>query len=430
MKINKITIPALFAALFAAMLCTLSCSDNNDDTSSPDSSQAVSLEGTMLRGQGSSQIQRARFEGAHRVYVNMNDSGTNMNASGTSVISDNDENLYKYDATSSTIKMQVTKIQAPDGSGRLVDYDGYIAYWDSTEFINSYLTEGCENWYQSQEYEIHFEDGSMMLYVNKINYSSSGKTITTYAKKTEADWETETTIFSEMPGVTVIRSEYGASEFTSIVTVKVYDADFNELPEYGQTIVGASILEAEGLSSDDPETKALIDERRDAFANMAIALRGPADWQLVKAVFSPLLFSYEKNKTVTEYLVDNDTKELIPYEVQYDYYFTPHYAAFENSNFSYSSDDGISAGFTGFIGVITVPDSDKPLTVTSVDFEEKYILFDQGGPTIYADYSLNENGDDTTFNLSFRNYDGYLSGKTISLKYDSTPFGMKQETEY
>ena len=128
--------------------------------------------------------------------------------------------------------------------------------------------------------------------------------------------------------------------------------------------------------------------------------------------------------------MDNDTEELIPYEVQYDYYFTPHYAAFENSNFSYSSDDGVSAGFTGFIGVITVPDSDKPLTVTSVDFEEKCIIFDQGGPTIYADYSLNENGDNTTFNLSFRNYDGYLSGKTLSLKYDSTPFGMKQETEY
>ena len=98
MKINKITIPAFFAALFAAMLCTVSCSDNNDDTSSPASSQAVSLEGTMLRSQGSSLIQRARFEGAHRVYLN-------MNASDTSVISDNDENLYKYDATSSTIKM-------------------------------------------------------------------------------------------------------------------------------------------------------------------------------------------------------------------------------------------------------------------------------------------------------------------------------------
>lgn len=424
MKINKIII----LALFAAMLCTLSCSDNNDDTSSPASSQAVSLEGTMLRGQGSSQIQRARFEGAHRVYVNMNDSGTNMNASGTSVISDSDENLYKYDATSSTIRMQVTKIQAPDGSGRLVDYDGYIAYWNSEDFMNSYLTEELDNWYQSQEYEVYFEDGSWIHYVNKINYSSTGKTITTYAKKTKG--ETETQIFAEMPGFTYIQSEYGASEFTDIVTVKVYDADYNELPQYGQTIVGASIMEVSGLSSDDPETKALIDERRDAFANKAIALRGPADWQLVKAVFRPLLFSYEKNKTVTEYLVDNDTEELIPYEVQYDYYFTPHYAAFENSNFSYSSDDGISAGFTGFIGVITVPDSDKPLTVTSVDFEEKYILFDQGGPNIYADYSLNENGDDTTFNLSFRNYDGYLSGKTLSLKYDSTPFGMKQETEY
>ena len=427
MKINKITIPALFAALFAAMLCTLSCSDNNDDTSSPASSQEVSLEGTMLRGQGSSLIQRARFEGAHRVYLNMNDSGTNMNASGTSVISDSDENLYKYDATSSTIRMQVTKIKAPDGSGRLVDYDGYIAYWKSEDFMNSYLTEELDNWYQSQEYEVYFEDGSWILYVNKINYSPTGITVTTYARKTEG--ETETQIFAEMPGFTYIRSEYGASEFTSIVTVKVYDADFNELPEYGQTIVGASILEAEGLSSDDSETKALIDERRDVFANMAIALRGPADWQLVKAVFRPLLFSYEKNKTVTEYLVDNDTEELIPYEVQYDYYFTPHYAAFENSNFGYSSDDGVSAGFTGFIGVITVPDSDKPLTVTSVDFEEKYIVFDQGGPTIYADYSLNENGDDTTLNLSFRTYEGYLSGKTISLKYVSTPFGMKLTEE-
>ncbi len=427
MKINKITIPALFAALFAAMLCTLSCSDNNDDTSSPDSSQAVSLEGTMLRGQGSSLIQRARFEGAHRVYLSMN--ASDSNDSGSSVISESDENLYKYDATSSTIRMQVTKIQAPDGSGRLVDYDGYIAYWKSDEFMDSYLTEELDNWYQSQEYEVYFGDGSWILYVNKINYSPAGITVTTYAKKTEG--ETETQIFAEMQGFTYIQSEYGASAFTDIVTVKVYDADFNELPQYGQTIVGASIMEVEGLSSDDPDTKELIDERRDAFANIANTLRGPADWQLVKAVFSPLLFSYEKNKTVTEYLVDNDTEELIPYEVQYDYYFTPHYAAFENSNFSYSSDDGISAGFTGFIGVITVPDSDKPLTVASVDFEEKYIFFDQeGGPDIYADYSLNENGDNTTFNLSFRNYDGYLSGKTLSLKYDSTPFGMKQETEY
>lgn len=422
MKINKIII----LALFAAMLCTVSCSDNNDDTSSPASSQAVSLEGTMLRGQGSSLIQSARFEGAHRVYLNMN--ASDSNASGNSVISENDENLYKYDATSSTIRMQVTKIQAPDGSGRLVDYDGYIAYWNSEDFMNSYLTEELDKWYQSQEYEIFFGDGSWIHYVNKINYSPTGITVTTYAKKTEG--ETETQIFAEMPGFTYIQSEYGASEFTDIVTVKVYDADFNELPQYGQTIVGASIMEGSSLSSDDPETKALIDERRDAFDDMASALRGPADWQLVKAVFRPLLFSYEKNKTVTEYLVDNDTEELIPYEVQYDYYFTPHYAAFENSNFSYSSDDGISAGFTGFIGVISVPDSDKPLTVTSVDFEEKYIVFDQGGPTIYADYSLNENGDNTTFNLSFRNYDGYLSGKTLSLKYDSTPFGMKQETEY
>ncbi|MBR4321159.1 hypothetical protein [Treponema sp.] len=422
MKINKITIPALFAALFAAMLCTLSCSDNNDDTSSPASSQAVSLEGTMLRGQGSSLIQRARFEGSHRVYLS-------MNASDTSVISDNDENLYKYDATSSTIKMQVTKIQAPDGSGRLVDYDGYIAYWKSEDFMNSYLTEELDNWYQSQEYTIYFKDWSRIKYVNKINYLPTGKTVTTYAIKIGTDWQTKTTIFDEMPGVSVIRSEYGASEFTDIVTVKVYDADYNELPEYRQTIVGGGIVESKGVDSDDPDTSELIEERKNEFMEMAFALYGPADWQDVKAVFCPLLFSYEKNKTVTEYLVDNDTNELIPYEVQYDYYFTPHYAALENSDFSYSSDDGIKAIFTGFVGEIIVPDSEESLRTLSVDFEEKYIRFGQDEPIAYADYTLNENGDDTTLNLSFREYDGYLSGKTLSLKYVSTPFGMKLTEE-
>ena len=93
------------------------------------------------------------------------------------------------------------------------------------------------------------------------------------------------------------------------------------------------------------------------------------DWELVKAEFKPYLFSYEKNKTVTESYIgeDNSFKKM---DVTYDYYLTQHYSVPKNAIFLYGDDASAAektiAVFTGLRGQVSTVSAGK--TQTTVAF--------------------------------------------------------------
>ena len=93
------------------------------------------------------------------------------------------------------------------------------------------------------------------------------------------------------------------------------------------------------------------------------------DWELVKAEFKPYLFSYEKNKTVTESYIgeDNSFKKM---DVTYDYYLTQHYSVPKNAIFLYGDDSSAAektiAVFTGLRGQVSTVSAGK--TQTTVAF--------------------------------------------------------------
>ena len=245
--------PALF--LLALASCSNDSIDVAEDVEKAKNSiadRAVSLEGKSLYGD----YMKARFEGSHRAYVTMFNSRLSQ-----------DENLYTYSATPSTLTFQMQKICAPDGSGLLVTQEGYIGYWNSESFKQSYITEGISDYYITKISTVTASDGTVYTYTNKTSCSSSGIKLTTSGTSKASDG-TESPLFTELAGYTAIESNYSSSEFTTIVTVTVYKettTDGTTTTEadsaYALSLAGATLSEGSTVYSatDDATAEQLTD---------------------------------------------------------------------------------------------------------------------------------------------------------------------------
>ena len=151
------------------------------------------------------------------------------------------------------------------------------------------------------------------------------------------------------------------------------------------------------------------------------------------------MFSYEKNKTVTEsYIGENDNFETM--DVTYDYYLTQHYSAPENAIFLNGDDiseaEMMIAVFTGLRGMVstvsagetqaiyeTIPAATTSESLTFVD--TSLTNNEETVETISARYSLHEDGDNTTLTLNFETKAGFaVSGKTITMEYSPVRGGL------
>lgn len=445
MKLIRTFIASVTTAI--ALVTFAACSHDSD---SENTQVQVSFEGTFLYGS----LLDVNFVGAHTAYVSMHDS----------LLSD-EENLYSYTATSDTVTLQMQKIAAPDGSGKLVTQAGYIGYWESEDFkYANIITDDVTSWYQTETFTVTTADDTVYTFTNKTTYTRSGdetSSVMMTSGTSKSSSGTETTLFSDLSGYTDIESKYSASEFTNVVTVHVYKVTTTIENEeksvsiapytgYPFSLVGASVGKSESaVGSDDADTQEDINLRKEFFASRYEELSAN-DWAMVKAEFMPRTYRYEKNKTVTKSALKEDgTYEH--YNVTYDYYLTQQYTSAETSIFMYAPDDvadlaqftGNAAVFKGFTGSISfvkngsttesyhsesVDTSTKKMTFFEViesDEEESADSDDTLAKTITATYSVNENGNATTLTLAFETKQGFtVSGKTITLEYSPVEEGL------
>ncbi|WP_294431249.1 hypothetical protein [uncultured Treponema sp.] len=446
MKLTRTIIKSLTAiCLIPALAVLTACSNDSDDEN--DKTPAVSLEGTSLYGS----LLDARFVGAHTAYITMHGS-----------ILSEDENLYTYQATPTTLTFQMQKICAPDGSGRLVTENDYIGYWNSKDFRFAHIiTNDITSWYESETLTCTATDGTVYTFINKTSYTKTGDETTsvmTTNGKIKANNGIESPLFEEVPGYTEFESEYSASEFTNVVSVHVYKITTNIEDEeevvniapytgYPIELVGAAIGETKTtLGSDDAATQEEIEEQQAIFDSRYNELSAN-DWAIVKSAFKPYSFSYEKNKTVTEsYINDDDTYNHE--DVTYDYYLTQHYSVPENAIFIYGDDASAAektiATFSGLRGMVSTVDANEKVTIydtidaaTTADTliftavpandeddeseSDTYVDIE----TISANYVLDENGDKTTLTITFETKTGFtVSDKTITMEYSPVTDGL------
>ena len=445
------TLAASTLALLALAACsneTIDIAQKVDDAltekQQANADRAVSLEGKTLFGE----VMKARFEGAHRAYVTMFDSRLSE-----------DENLYAYSATPSTLTLQLQKISAPDGSGTLLSKGDYIAFWNAESFKQSYITKDLDSWYVTQTTTVTASDGTVYTYTNKTAYavSESGTTITqtTSGTSKESASDSETALFTDLAGYTEFESDYSASEFTHVVTVTVYKATSAETDDensvatyedYAQSFVGATLGESEtAYGSTDTDTAEKIKLQETLFEQRYDELSAD-DWFMVRAAFKPYSYTYAMNADITESYI-NDDGEISKESTSYDYVLTQHYTSFETAifiNTLAAVPNGLGAalfgcGYGGNLYFIVGSD-EYEWHMAGIDTKEKTITFyeitsgseddenstdDTEADTITAAYALSENGDDTVLTLTFESAKGSpISGQTINLKYYAVEAGL------
>ena len=444
MKHTNTVMLALF--LFALASCsndTINIAQEVDDalteTQQANADRAVSLEGKSLYGS----YMKARFEGAHRAYITMFDSRLSQ-----------DENLYTYSATPSTLTFQMQKICAPDGSGLLVTQESYIGYWNSESFKQSYITEGISDYYITKISTVTASDGTVYTYTNKTSCSSSGIKLTTIGTSKASDG-TESPLFTELAGYTAIESDYSSSEFTTVVTVTVYKettTDGTTTTEadsaYALSLAGATISEGSAVySATDDATAEQLTDAQTVFEQRYNELSAN-DWYMVKAAFKPYSYTYAMNADITESYI-NDDGEISKESTSYDYVLTQHYTNFETAVFlnPLAATSGAMGavlfgyGYDGNMYFISDSDeSEYEWRMESIDTNAKTITFyeitggseddenstdDTEADAITAAYALSENGDDTVLTLTFESAKGSpISGQTINLKYYAVEAGL------
>lgn len=442
--------PALF--LFALASCSNDSIDVAEDVEKAKNSiadRAVSLEGKSLYGD----YMKARFEGSHRAYVTMFNSRLSE-----------DENLYTYSATPAMLTLQMQKICAPDGSGLLVTQEGYIGYWNSESFRQSYITEGISDYYTTKTTTITASDGTVYTYTNKTSCSSSGITQTT-SGTSKASGGTESPLFTDLPGYTAIESDYSSSEFTTVVTVTVYKETTTDGTttteadsDYALSLAGATILEGSAVyGSDSASTAEQLTDAQTVFEQRYNELSAN-DWYMVKAAFKPYSYTYDTNAAITESYI-NDDDSITEESVIYDYVLTQHYTNFETAVFlnPFAATSGTRGaalfgyGYDGNLYFISDSDSSEyEWRMESIDTNAKTITFyeitggseddesstddneddenstdDTESDTITARYALIENGDSSTLTLIFESAESSpISGQTINLKYYAVEAGL------
>ncbi|MBQ9281616.1 MAG: hypothetical protein IJ207_05395 [Treponema sp.] len=454
MKHTNTVMLALF--LFALASCsndTVDVAQEVENAKISIADRAVSLEGKSLYGS----YMKARFESAHRAYITMLDSRLSE-----------DENLYTYSATPATLTLQMQKICAPDGSGLLVTQEGYIGYWNSESFKQSYITEGISDYYTTKTTTITASDGTVYTYTNKTSCSSSGIIKLTTSGTSKTSGGTESPLFSDLAGYTSIESDYSASEFTTVVTVTVYKettTDGTTTTEadsaYALSLAGATFSEGSMVySATDDATAEQLTDAQTVFEQRYNELSAN-DWYMVKAAFKPYSYTYDTNAAVTESYI-NDDDSITEESVIYDYVLTQHYTNFETAVFLNplaAASGAMGAvlfgyGYDGNLYFISDSDSSEyEWRMESIDTNAKTITFyeitggseddesstddneddenstdDTEADAITARYTLIENGDSSTLTLIFESAESSpVSGETITLKYYPLGIGLNAE---
>ena len=428
MKHTNTVMLALF--LFALASCsndTLDVAQEVENSKNSIADRAVSLEGKSLYGS----YMKARFEGSHRAYVTMFNSRLSE-----------DENLYTYSATPATLTLQMQKICAPDGSGLLVTQEGYIGYWNSESFKQSYITEGISDYYTTKTTTITASDGTVYTYTNKTACSSSGITQTT-SGKSKTSGGTESTLFSDLAGYTTIESDYSSSEFTTVVTVTVYketttdgitttEAD----SAYALSLAGATLSEGSIVYGATKETTTeQLTVAQTVFEQRYNELSAN-DWYMVKAAFKPYSYTYDTNAAITESYI-NDDDSITEESVIYDYVLTQHYTNFETAVFvnPFAATSGAMGAvlfgysYDGNLYFKSDDGNEYEWKLTSVDTKKNKITFHEfissEEESIDATYKFIENGDNSSLTLVFETKNSsILSAETIVLNFYPIEIGL------
>ena len=430
MKHTNTVMLALF--LFALASCsndTLDVAQEVENSKNSIADRAVSLEGKSLYGS----YMKARFEGSHRAYVTMFNSRLSE-----------DENLYTYSATPATLTLQMQKICAPDGSGLLVTQEGYIGYWNSESFKQSYITEGISDYYTTKTTTITASDGTVYKYTNKTSCSSSGIKRTT-SGTSKASGGTESPLFTDLEGYTVIESDYSSSEFTTVVTVTVYKettTDGTTTSEadsaYALSLAGATLSEGStvyGATDDDDDTAEQLTVAQTVFEQRYNELSAN-DWYMVKAAFKPYSYTYDTNAAITESYI-NDDDSITEESVIYDYVLTQHYTNFETAVFvnPFVATSGAMGAvlfgysYDGNLYFKSDDGNEYEWKLTSVDTKKNKITFHEfissEEESIDATYKFIENGDNSSLTLVFETKNSsILSAETIVLNYYPIEIGL------
>ena len=440
MKHTNTVMLALF--LFALASCsndTLDVAQEVENSKNSIADRAVSLEGKSLYGS----YMKARFEGSHRAYVTMFNSRLSE-----------DENLYTYSATPATLTLQMQKICAPDGSGLLVTQEGYIGYWNSESFKQSYITEGITKYYTTKTTTITASDGTVYTYTNKTAYNSSGITQTT-SGKSKTSGGTESPLFTDLAGYTVIESDYSSSEFTTVVTVTVYKettTDGTTTTEadstYALSLAGATLSEGSMVygATDGTKTEQLT-VAQTVFEQRYNELSAN-DWYMVKAAFKPYSYTYDTNAAITESYI-NDDDSITEESVIYDYVLTQHYTNFETAVFvnPFAATSGAMGAvlfgysYDGNLYFKSDDGNEYEWKLTSVDTKKNKITFhefissdedtdennidESEEESIDATYKFIENGDNSSLTLVFETKNSsILSAETIVLNFYPIEIGL------
>ena len=440
MKHTNTVMLALF--LFTLASCsndTLDVAQEVENSKNSIADRAVSLEGKSLYGS----YMKARFEGSHRAYVTMFNSRLSE-----------DENLYTYSATPATLTLQMQKICAPDGSGLLVTQEGYIGYWNSESFKQSYITEGISDYYTTKTTTITASDGTVYTYTNKTSCSSSGIKLTT-SGKSKTSGGTESTLFSDLAGYTSIESDYSSSEFTTVVTVTVYKettTDGTTTTEadsaYALSLAGATLSEGSTVyGATDGTTTEQLTVAQTVFEQRYNELSAN-DWYMVKAAFKPYSYTYDTNAAITESYI-NDDDSITEESVIYDYVLTQHYTNFETAVFvnPFVATSGAMGavlfgyGYDGNLYFKSDDGNEYEWKLTSVDTKKNKITFhefissdedtdennieESEEESIDATYKFIENGDNSSLTLVFETKNAsILSAETIVLNFYPIEIGL------
>ena len=443
MKHTNTVMLALF--LFALASCsndTLDVAQEVENSKNSIADRAVSLEGKSLYGS----YMKARFEGSHRAYVTMFNSRLSE-----------DENLYTYSATPATLTLQMQKICAPDGSGLLVTQEGYIGYWNSESFKQLYITEGISDYYTTKTTTVNASDGTVYTYTNKTSCSSSGIKRTT-SGTSKASGGTESPLFTDLEGYTVIESDYSSSEFTTVVTVTVYKettTDGTTTSEadsaYALSLAGATLSEGSmvygATDGTKPEQLEQLTVAQTVFEQRYNELSAN-DWYMVKAAFKPYSYTYDTNAAITESYI-NDDDSITEESVIYDYVLTQHYTNFETAVFvnPFAATSGAMGavlfgyGYDGNLYFKSVDGNEYEWQLTSVDTKENKITFhefissdedtdennidESEEESIDATYKFIENGDNSSLTLVFETKNSsILSAETIVLNFYPIKIGL------
>lgn len=329
------------------------------------------------------------------------------------------EVLCSYHATRDSLVLQVKKVPLGD-DGRLYSEEEFIRMWNSDSWRLQSIGYMDDKW---------AEDGFETEIVKTSSEKTSEKESSTssiefeYTYDDEND-ETITGAKAIVKGVVVEKGEKTTTTITRIYTAEVADRASVFYTQFSK------------LSSDN--------------------------WSMVHSIFLPYHFTYETHKTVDESLFGDDIPELKK-EKTYDLYLTQHYSSMHNSSFAnvdlldemffMSYLDMTSGGIAVFL-----EDGDTTgcaYDLVSIDSKAKTMTFEQYNivgktnfdevedddavyaGTITANYTFEENGDDSKVVLSFgkgKNADGketklYVSEKTLTFEFDQSTFGLNEVTE-